>query len=150
MWKEFKTFIMRGNVIDLAVGVIIGGAFGSIVTSLVNDIIMPPIGLVLGRVDFSNLYFVLKQGDTAGPYASLAEAKELGAVTLNYGIFINTLVSFLIVAAAIFMVVRAVNRLSASEEETEEAPSVKTCPYCRSEVHLEATRCPFCTSALSE
>jgi len=151
MWKEFKTFIMRGNVIDLAVGVIIGGAFGSIVASLVNDIIMPPIGLVLGRVDFSNLYFVLKQGDPTGPYASLAEAKELGAVTLNYGIFINTLVSFLIVAAAIFMVVRAVNRLSESqEEETEGAPSVKTCPHCRSEVHIEATRCPFCTSTLSE
>jgi len=151
MWEEFKKFVMRGSVVDLAVGVIIGGAFGSIVSSLVNDIIMPPIGLLLGKVDFSNLYLILRQGDPPAPYASLTEAQELGAVTMNYGIFINALVSFIIVAFAVFLLIRAVNRLQQAAkkaEETEEASSTKACPFCQSQIHLAATRCPYCTSQL--
>lgn len=148
MWKEFKKFVMRGNVVDLAVGVIIGGAFGSIVTSLVNDIIMPPIGLLLGKVDFSNLYLILKEGQSAGPYASLAEAQELGAVTLNYGVFINGLVSFIIVAFAVFVLIQMVNRLQPEEEAVEEEVVTKTCPFCQLAVHVDATRCPHCTSEI--
>lgn len=148
MWDEFKKFVMRGNVVDLAVGVIIGGAFGSIVTSLVNDIIMPPIGLLLGKVDFSNLYLVLKEGQAAGPYASLAEAQELGAVTLNYGVFINALVSFIIVAFSVFLLIKLVNRLQPEEEVVEEAPATKTCPFCQLDVPVDATRCPHCTSEI--
>jgi large conductance mechanosensitive channel len=137
MFKEFREFIMRGNVIDMAVGIVIGVAFGKIVTSLVEDIIMPPIGLLLGKVDFSNLFVNL----SSGSYATLADAKKAGAATINYGAFINTVISFLIVAFAIFMVVRAVNRLRAPA-----AVTTKDCPFCKSKIALDATRCPMCTS----
>jgi large conductance mechanosensitive channel len=144
MWKEFKEFIMRGNVLDLAVAVIIGGAFGKIVTSLVNDIVMPPIGLVLGRVDFSNLFIDLSgQG-----YTSLADAQAVGAPTINYGIFLNTLIDFLIVAFAIFLVIRAVNRLQRKKEQAPTEPDSKECPHCFTTIPIKATRCPNCTSQL--
>ncbi len=122
MFKEFKEFAMRGNVVDMAVGIIIGAAFGTIVKSLVDDVIMPPIGLLLGNVDFSDLFIVLKDGAQAGPYAALAAAKEAGAVTLNYGAFINTVISFVIVAFAVFMLIRAMNNLKRKEEEQPAAP----------------------------
>ena len=122
MFKEFKEFAMRGNVVDMAVGIIIGAAFGTIVKSLVADIIMPPIGLLLGNVDFTNLFVVLKEGATMGPYANLAAAQEAGAVTLNYGVFINTIISFLIVAFAIFILIRNLNKLKKKEEEAPPAP----------------------------
>jgi len=146
MVEDFKKFIMRGNVLDMAVGIIIGAAFGTIVSSLVADVIMPPIGLLLGNVDFSNLFFVLKDGaKAAGPYASLAAAKAAGAVTINAGVFINTIISFLIVALAVFLLVRNINRLYAKEEA---APTTKDCPYCLMSVPLKATRCGHCTSDL--
>jgi len=148
MFKEFKEFAMKGNVVDMAVGIIIGAAFGSIVKSLVDDVIMPPIGLLLGNVDFSNLYLVLKQGTVAGPYTALAEAKKAGAVTINYGLFANTVLSFLIVAFAVFLLVRAINRLRRKEEEAPAAPTTKECPRCLSVIHIKAVRCPFCTSDL--
>jgi large conductance mechanosensitive channel len=147
MLKEFKAFAMRGNVLDLAVGIIIGGAFGTIVKSLVDDVIMPPIGLALGNVDFSNLFVLLKAGPKAPPpYASLADAHAAGAVTLNYGVFINSIIAFLIVAFAVFLVVRAANRMM--PKEAEAAPSTKECPYCRMAIPVGATRCPQCTSDL--
>ncbi len=148
MWQEFKTFVMRGNVIDLAVGVIIGGAFGAVVKSLVDDVIMPPIGMATGGVDFSEMYVLLKEGaEAAGPYASLAAAKEAGAVTVNYGAFINSTITFLIVAAAVFILVRIVNKL---HTKPAEAPATtKDCPYCMSAIALAATRCPQCTSQLA-
>jgi large conductance mechanosensitive channel len=145
MLKEFKDFIMRGNVLSMAVGIVIGIAFGAIVTSLVNDIIMPPIGLLLGNVDFSNLFVVLKEGATAGPYISLDAAREAGAVTLNYGIFIITIISFLIIALVLFFLIRAFNRLKKKEEVK---PTTKECPYCFSAIDLKATRCPYCTSEI--
>jgi large conductance mechanosensitive channel len=147
MVKEFKEFIMRGNVLDLAVGVIIGGAFGTIVTSLVNDVIMPPIGLLLGSVDFRDLFLVLKEGSTAGPYASVAAAKGAGAVTLNYGAFINTIISFLIVGFSIFMVIKTANRLRAPAPAPAPPPT-KDCPFCFSAIAPKASRCPHCTSEL--
>lgn len=147
MLQEFKKFAMRGNVVDMAVGIIIGAAFGAIVKSLVDDLIMPPIGLLLGNVDFTNLFVVLKEGATPEPYASLDAAKKAGAVTLNYGVFINSLVSFTIVAFAVFMLVRAVNKLQ-YEEEAPAAPAVKDCPRCFTAIPLKATRCPHCTSEL--
>ncbi|WP_199053841.1 large conductance mechanosensitive channel protein MscL [Aquitalea sp. ASV15] len=148
--KEFKEFAVKGNVIDLAVGVVIGGAFGSIVKSLVDDVIMPPIGLLVGNVDFANLFFVLKEGaKQAGPYASVAAAKQAGAVTMNIGLFINSLVSFTIVAFAIFMLVKAINKLK-REAPVEAAPAAATkeCRYCLSSVPEKASRCPCCTSQL--
>ena len=146
MRKEFKAFAMRGNVLDLAVGIIIGGAFGTIVKSLVDDVIMPPIGLALGNVDFSNLFVMLKEGAKAPPpYSTLAEAHAAGAVTVNYGIFINSIITFLIIAFAVFMIVRAANRLKPPEAE---APNTKDCPYCRMAIPVGATRCPQCTSEL--
>jgi large conductance mechanosensitive channel len=151
MLKEFKEFAVRGNVVDMAVGIIIGAAFGSIVKSLVDDIIMPPIGLLLGNVDFTNLYVVLKEG-AAAPYASLAEAKKAGAVTLNYGVFINSVVSFLIVAFAVFLLVRTINRLRREVEQpapAADAPQTKECPRCLSQIPAAATRCPHCTSDLA-
>jgi large conductance mechanosensitive channel len=149
MFKEFKAFIMRGNVLDLAVGVIIGAAFGAIVKSFVDDILMPPIGLLLGNVDFSNIFAVLKAGDPAGPYAALAAAKEAGAVTMNFGIFINTVISFLITALAIFLVVKGANALQREKEVAPPpAPTTKQCPYCFTDIPIPATRCPHCTSQL--
>lgn len=148
MWKDFKTFLMRGNVIDLAVGFVVGAAFGAIVKSLVDDIIMPPIGLALGKVDFSNLYVLLHEGTKAAPpYASLADAKAAGAVTLNYGAFINTLISFIIIAAAVFLLVRLVSRLH--KPPAAAAATTKPCPYCATDIPLAAKRCPNCTSQLA-
>jgi large conductance mechanosensitive channel len=149
MLKEFKEFALRGSVIDMSVGIIIGVAFGAIVNSLVNDVLMPPIGLLLGRVDFSNLFIVLKEGAQPGPYPSLAAAKGAGAVTLNIGVFINTIISFLLVALAVFLIIRQINRLKRRAEVPQAAPATKTCPYCFSTIHLQATRCPYCTSNLS-
>ena len=146
MLKEFKEFAMRGNVVDMAVGIIIGGAFGTIVKSLVNDVIMPPIGLLLGGVDFSDLFVTLKEGAQAGPYATLAAAQEAGAVTISYGLFINSVISFLIVAFAVFMLIKSINSLQREEEEKEEEPTTKTCGFCCSEIPINATRCPHCTS----
>ncbi len=143
MFKEFREFAMRGNVIDMAVGIIIGAAFGKIVTSFVGDILMPPLGLLLGKVDFSNL-FVSLSGQS---YPSLAAAKAAGAATLNYGVFLNTVLDFLIVAFAIFLLIRQVNRF-ARKPEAPAPPSTKECPFCVSAVALKATRCPHCTSEL--
>jgi len=148
MFKEFKEFAMRGNVVDMAVGIIIGAAFGTIVTSLVNDVIMPPIGLLVGNVDFSNIFAVLKHGKTVGPYASLASAKAAGAVTMNVGVFINTVINFLIVAFAIFLLIRSINRLKRKLEAPPAAPNTKDCPYCLSSIPIKATRCAHCTSEL--
>jgi large conductance mechanosensitive channel len=148
MGKDFRDFIMRGNVVDLAVGVIIGAAFGTIVGSLVNDIIMPPIGLMLGNVDFSNMFMVLKDGIKAPPpYASLADAQTAGAVTVNYGQFITKVVTFLIVAFVVFLMVRSLARLKRAEPAA--APSTKDCPHCFSAIPIKATRCPNCTSQLT-
>jgi large conductance mechanosensitive channel len=144
--QEFKDFAMRGNIIDMAIGVIIGIAFGAIVTSIVNDIIMPPVGLLLGKVDFSNLFAVLKEGSTASPYLSLAAAKAAGAVTLNYGIFINTIISFIIIALVMFLIVKSINKTK--KKEIEKPAAVKECPYCFSSVNIKASRCPFCTSEI--
>jgi large conductance mechanosensitive channel len=150
MLKEFKEFVMRGNVVDMAVGIIIGAAFGTIVKSLVADVIMPPIGLLLGNVDFANLFVVLKQGSSVGPYLSLAEAQAAGAVTINYGFFINTVISFLIVAFAVFLLIKGVNRLKRKEEAPAPEPTTKDCPFCFTAIPIKATRCPNCTSALKE
>ena len=149
MLKEFKAFAMRGNVVDLAVGVIIGGAFGAIVNSLVKDVIMPPIGLLLGNVDFANLFWVLKEGEIAAPYATLADAQTAGAVTLNFGIFINAIVSFLIVAFAVFLLIRGINRMQPKPVEVPAAPTTKPCPRCAMEIPLQANRCPHCTSEIA-
>jgi len=147
MWKDFKAFILRGNVVDLAVGIVIGVAFGAIVSSFVKDILMPPIGLLLGKIDFTNLFITLS-GQKA---ATLADAQAAGAVTLNYGVFINTIINFLIVAIAIFFVVKAIERLRkpAPAPAPVPAPATKACPYCLSEIKLEAKRCPYCTSELT-
>lgn len=146
MFKEFKEFAMRGNVVDMAVGIIIGVAFGGIISSLVNDIIMPPIGLALGRVDFGNLFLVMKEGTTAGPYASVAAAKAAGATTLNYGMFINTIINFLIVAFAVFILVKQMNRLK--KDAPAPAPTTKACPFCATDIPIPAKRCPNCTSEI--
>ena len=143
MIKEFKEFIQRGNVLDLAVGIIIGSAFGKIISSLVNDIIMPPIGLLLGKVDFSNLFITLN-GDS---YKTLQEAQAAGAVTINYGVFLNTVVEFLIIAFVIFIVIRQINRLSKTNPAPTE-PTTKLCPHCCTEIPVQASRCPHCTSDL--
>lgn len=147
MFKEFKEFAMRGSVIDMAVGIVIGAAFGTIINSFVSDIIMPPIGLILGKVDFSSLFIVLKEGKLAGPYESIAAAKAAGAVTVNYGVFINTLISFLIIAFAVFLVIRNINRLK-RQQEAPPVPITKECPYCLSIIPIKATRCAYCTSEL--
>ena len=143
MLKEFRDFAMRGNVLDMAVGIIIGAAFGKIVSSFVADIMMPPLGLALGKVDFSNLFLALN-GES---YASLAAARAAGAPTLNVGLFLNTVIDFLIVAFAIFLLIRQVNRFT-KKPEPAASPTTKDCPYCISAVPLKATRCPHCTSEL--
>ena len=148
MFKEFKEFAMRGNVVDMAVGVIIGGAFGTIVKSLVNDVIMPPIGLLLGGVDFTNIFFVLKQGDPAGPYSALADVQAAGAVSINLGVFLNSVISFLIVALAVFFLIRGINRLKREEAPAPAEPTTKECGFCKSQIAIGATRCPHCTSEL--
>jgi large conductance mechanosensitive channel len=149
MLQDFKAFIMRGNVIDMAVGIIIGIAFGAVINSLVKDVIMPPIGLALGNVDFANLFAVLKEGATPGPYASLAAAQAAGAVTINYGVFINAIVNLLIIAAAVFfLIVRPIAKLQARKKAEEPAPTTKECSYCFTAIPIKASRCPNCTSAL--
>jgi large conductance mechanosensitive channel len=146
MFKEFKEFAMKGNVIDMAVGIIIGAAFGTIVKSLVDDVLMPPIGLLLGNADFSNLFWVIKEGAAASPYANLAAAQAAGAVTINIGIFINTIISFLIVAFSVFLVIKNVNRMK--KEPPLPDPTTKECPFCLSTIPIKAGRCPYCTSDL--
>ena len=147
MFKEFKEFIMRGNVVDMAVGIVIGAAFGTIVKSFVDDVLMPPIGLLLGNVDFANLFTVLKEGTkAAGPYASLAAAKAAGAVTLNWGTFINTIISFIIIAFAVFLVIKGINRMKREKEAPPAELTTKECPFCFTTIPIQATRCPHCTS----
>jgi len=148
MFKDFKEFAMKGNMIDMAVGIVIGAAFGTIITSLVTDIIMPPIGLLLGNVDFANLFLLLKEGKVPGPYGSVVAAKAAGAVTLNIGIFINTIISFLIIAFSVFIVVRNINNLKRQEEAPPTVPTTKDCPYCLSVIPIKATRCAHCTADL--
>lgn len=147
MFKEFKKFAMQGNVVDMAVGIIIGAAFGTVIKSLVADVLMPPIGLLLGNVDFASLFILLKPGNPAGPYLALAEAQKAGAVTINYGAFINTIISFVIVAFAVFLLIRSLNRMQ-KPAEAPAAPDTKECPYCLSTVPVKATRCAHCTSEL--
>ena len=149
MLKEFKEFAMRGNVVDMAVGIVIGAAFGTIVKSLVADVLMPPIGLLMGGVDFSNLFIIVKEGSVAGPFETLANAQAAGAVTINYGVFINTVISFLIVAFAIFMVIKGMNSLKRQEEEAPAEPTEKDCPHCFTSIPIKATRCPHCTSEIT-
>jgi large conductance mechanosensitive channel len=148
MLREFREFAVRGNVVDMAVGIIIGGAFGTIVQSLVNDILMPPIGLLIGGVDFQDVFLVLRAGTTAGPYATLEAAQSAGAVTLNVGLFVNAVLSFLIVAWAVFLLVRGMNRLRREQDKGGDTPSptTRSCPYCRQDMAIQATRCPHCTS----
>ncbi len=152
--KEFKTFALKGNVLDMAVGIIIGASFGKIVDSLVKDILMPPLGWALGKVDFSNLYLKLLDGQVPGPYASLDAAQKAGAVTINYGLFLNALISFIIVAFAVFLLIKAINTLRAKMEKAEAAAPApkteKTCPYCFTQISVKATRCPHCTSQLKQ
>lgn len=140
MWKEFKEFALRGNMLDLAVGIVLGIAFGLVVASLVKDILMPPIGLLLGKVDFSNLFATIAPGHPAGPYPTLAAAQQAGAVTLNYGLFIITLINFLAVAFAVFLIVKGINRMRPP------VATMKSCPYCLSKIPSQASRCPFCTA----
>ena len=147
MMKEFKEFAVKGNVMDMAVGIIIGGAFGTVVKSFVDDVLMPPLGMLIGDVDFQNILLVLREGSPGGPYETLAAAKEAGAVTINLGMFINATVSFLIVAFAVFMVVKTMNRLKREEEAAPAPePTTRECPFCATEISLKATRCPNCTS----
>jgi large conductance mechanosensitive channel len=148
MLKEFKEFVMRGNVVDMAVGIIIGAAFGTIVKSLVSDVIMPPIGMLLGNVDFTNLFITLSSGHGPGSYATLAEAQAAGAVTINYGAFINTIISFLIIAVAVFFLIKGLNSMKRKEEAPPAVPTTKECPFCLSTIPIKAGRCAFCTSTL--
>ncbi len=147
MLKEFRNFAMKGNVVDLAVGIILGIAFGGIISSLVADMLMPPIGLLLGNVDFSELFFVLKEGMPLGPYSSLSTASESGAITINYGLFVNAIINFVIVSFAMFLLVRTMNRI-AIEEKKDGLPGSKECPYCFSTISIKSTRCSECTSKL--
>ena len=148
MLNEFKKFAMRGNVVDMAVGIIIGGAFGTIVKSLVSDVMMPPIGLLMGGVDFADLFIILKEGATVGPYATLAAAQAAGAVTISYGVFINAVISFLIVAFAVFLLIKGINTLQREKETPKAEPTTKDCSKCCTAIPIKATRCPNCTSDL--
>lgn len=149
MLKEFKEFAMKGNMMDMAVGIIIGVAFGAIIKSLVADVIMPPIGLALGNVDFSNIFMVLKEGSTPAPYASLDAAKEAGAVVISWGVFVNTLINFLIVAFVLFLVIRSMNKLKKKEEEPVIEATTKDCPQCLMTIPIKATRCGHCTAEIN-
>jgi large conductance mechanosensitive channel len=146
MLRDFKAFAVRGNVVDMAVGIIIGAAFATIVKSLVDDVLMPPVGLLLGGVDMANLFIVLEDGAPPGPYASVARAREAGAVTINYGLLMNAMVSFVIVAFSVFLLVRSVE--AARREPAAALPDTKECPHCATAIPLKANRCPHCTSAL--
>jgi large conductance mechanosensitive channel len=146
--KEFREFAVKGNVVDMAVGIIIGASFGTIAKSLVDDIIMPPIGLLLGGVSFENIFAVIREGTTPGPYVTLEEAQAAGAVTMNLGLFINTVLTFLIVAFAVFLLVRAINRLRREEQAAPESPTDRPCPFCATAIPIKAVRCPHCTSQL--
>jgi large conductance mechanosensitive channel len=150
MFKEFREFAMKGNMIDMAVGIIIGGAFGSVVNALVSQIMMPPLGLLIGGIDFSNLFILLREGTkNPGPYSSLADAHAAGAVTIGYGLFLNALISFLIMAFAVFLLVKAINTLRREKPTTPpQAPATKECPYCCTTVPVKAARCPACTSEI--
>jgi len=145
MLKEFKEFAMKGNIVDLAVGVVIGGAFGKIVTSLVNDIVMPIVGMLMGKVDFSNLFFAFGNGN----FTTIQQAKNAGVATINYGLFINNVIDFLIIAFSIFIVIKQINKFTKKKEE-KPVENKKKCPYCYSEIHINARRCPDCTSELSQ
>ena len=147
--KEFREFAVRGNVVDMAVGIIVGGAFGTVVSSFVNDVMMPPLGVLVGNIDFQNILLVLREGSTPGPYETLAAAREAGAVTLNLGLFINAVVSFSIVAFAVFLLVKGINRLRRAEALPPPPPSTKECPFCASAIPLRARRCPHCTSEIA-
>jgi len=149
MFKEFKEFAQKGNVLDMAVGIIIGAAFGAVVSSFVSDVLMPPLGRLLGGADFSSLFILLASGTPAGPYASLAQAQAAGAATLNYGLFINKVIGFLIVAFVLFLLVRSVNRLKRQAPAAPAAPTAKDCPFCSTAIPVKAVRCPNCTSDLS-
>jgi large conductance mechanosensitive channel len=144
--KEFREFAVKGNVVDMAVGIIIGGAFGTVVTSFVKDVMMPPLGMLIGDIDFQDIMLVMKEGATPGPYETLAAAKDAGAVTLNVGLFINAAVSFTIVAFAVFLLVKGINRLKREEAAPPPAPTTRECPFCASAIPLKAKRCPHCTS----
>lgn len=146
MFKEFREFAVRGNVMDMAVGLVLGAAFGAIVKSFVDDVLMPPLGLLTGGMDFADQYVLLRAGDPPGPYPSLEQAKAAGAVTVNYGLLVNNVVSFLLVAFAVYLVVRAVNRM---RREEPPAPDAKSCPFCKTDIPLAAVRCPHCTSELA-
>ena len=149
MWKQFKEFVTRGNMIDMAVGIIIGAAFATIIKSLVSDIIMPPIGLLLGKVDFSNLFAVLKPGVLPGPYKSLIDAQQAGAVSINYGVFITSIINFIIVAIPLFLVITGINKLKNMKPAAPVAePTTRECPFCFSVIPVKATRCPHCTSEI--
>jgi len=148
MWKEFKEFAVKGNVVDMAVGIIIGTAFGAIAKSLVSDIIMPPLGLIISNVDFADLFWVLQAGNPAGPYPTLAEAAKAGAVTINVGVFINLVINFLLVSFAVFLLVKGVNRLKREEVKPEPAPTMKDCPFCQMSIPIKATKCGHCTADL--
>lgn len=148
MLNEFKKFAVRGNVVDMAVGIIIGSAFGTIVKSLVSDVMMPPIGLLMGGVDFADLFIILKEGTTVGPYATLAAAQAAGAVTISYGVFVNSVISFLIVAIAVFLLIKGINTLQREKETPKAEPTTKDCPKCFTAIPIKATRCPNCTSDL--
>lgn len=151
MWKEFKEFALRGSVIDLAVGFIMGAAFSPIAKSLVDDVIMPPIGLFLGDVEFQDMFWLLKPGDPAPPYATLEQAHGAGAVTISYGVFVNTVVTFFIVALAVFLLVKVVNQARREEEgAAPDEPTTKTCPHCLSTIPIRATKCAHCTAGLEE
>lgn len=148
MLDDFKKFALRGSVVDMAVGIIIGGAFGTIVKSMVSDVLLPPLGLVLGNVDFADLFVTLQAGQPAGPYATLEAAREAGAVTINHGVFLDNVVSFLIVAVAVFFLVRGINQLQRKEAEAPPPPTKKQCSFCFTEIPVQAARCPHCTSQL--
>ena len=150
MWREFKEFALRGNVVDMAVGIIIGAAFGTIIKSLINDVIMPPVGLVLGGADSANFFLLLRPGTPGAPYASLSDAQAAGAVTINYGVFLNSVISFLVVVVVIFFLIRLMNRLRRDERQATTELTTRDCPFCLSAIPIKATRCGYCTSEVGE